>query len=114
MDDIEKLIRQVAPGHAEIEVLPSSGFNGATYRVCWNLNDDPERPNKKSKTIVVQVPYEMVQDLPNFSATRHDEVTSRLLRFLGMKYASFDPRHNEDRNTPPPVEHWVVPPTVWS
>lgn len=114
MDEIETLIRQVVPVHAEIDAMLSSGLNGATYRVSWNLNDDPERPNKKSKTIAVDLPYEMVQDMPNFSATKHDQVAIRLLHFLAAKYASFDPNHNADRSTPPPVEHWIVPPSVWS
>ena len=114
MDGIEMLIRNVVPANAEIETLTPSGFNDMVYRVCWNLDDDPARPNKKSKTIAVHVPYEMAQDLPNISTDERSQVSNRLLQFLATKYAEFDPSQNTERNTPPPVERWVVPPEVWS
>lgn len=114
MDEIEIHIRRVVPATAVIEALTPSGFDDAVYRVCWNLNDDPGRPNKKSKTIAIHVPYEMVQDLPNIPAARRSLVSDRLHQFLVTKFATFDPNHTAGRNTPPPVEDWTIPPQAWS
>ena len=114
MNEIELIIRQVVPKQAEIEELPSSGFNFLIYRVCWNLGDDPARPHKKSKMISVEVPYEMIQDLPNMPATKRAQVSGRVLEFLASKYAVFEPSHNVGRDKSQPVERWIIPPDVWS
>lgn len=114
MDEIRSLIRSVVPANAEIDTLPLSRFDGLVYRVCWSLDDDPTRPHKKSKTIAVHVPYEMVQDLPNYPAAKRCQIFSRLKQFLEAKYSAFDPSHTAEKNMPPPVEDWVVPPDVWS
>ena len=114
MDEFEMLIKRVVPSHADIDVRQQSGRHDLTYEVNWFLKDDGQRLNKKSKTIAVLVPYEMTQDLPDFPGTIGDQVAERLLRFLTEKYATFDPKHNTDQSTPPPVERWIVPSSVWS
>ena len=94
------------PADADIQVVGSTfGFD---VRVSWRPNDDPERPNKMSKTILIRVSHEASQDFTIASA--HDQANAyhRLNSFLSQKLANCDPRHNAPRHESPPVEQWLI------
>ncbi|MFZ6028619.1 MAG: hypothetical protein ACOYYS_12955 [Chloroflexota bacterium] len=60
-DEIVNAIRQAMPSDANIQVV--GGIGSLRVGVSWKLNDDPERPNKMSKTISIVVSDEAAQDL---------------------------------------------------
>ncbi len=107
--DAEKLvqvIQQEMPGGAEINVVP--GIGAIKVVVAWKLNNDPERPNKMSKTISICVSHEAVQDFASASGSAQTNAYGRVTKFLSEKLAYFNPDHDTPRYEPPPVEQWLI------
>lgn len=105
-DQIFQAIKVIMPANAEINVV--SGVREFNVRVSWKLNDDPERPNKMSKTILICVSSEAADDFANMSAADQRVAYERVSQFLSAKLAQFDPQHNVSRYDTPPVVRWVI------
>lgn len=105
-DRVVQAIRDVVPANAEINVVPGPGAFNA--RVAWRLNNDPERPNKMSKTLVVCITREAGQDFEAAPEPVQVAAYGRLTRFLTASFQGFDPSHNTPRYEAPPTEEWVV------
>ena len=105
-DQILQAIKAAMPADAEILVVP--GIESLKVGASWKLNDDPERPNKMSKTISICVSHEAAQDFASASAVNQGAAYGRVLAFLSAKLSQFDPRHNAPRYESPPVEQWVI------
>lgn len=103
---ILQAIQAAMPADAEIRVVPSIGT--LNVGVSWKLNDDPERPNKMSKTISISVSHEAAQDFASASASDQGAAFQRVANFLSAKLAQFDPRHNTPKYEAPPVEQWLI------
>ena len=104
--EILQAIRAAMPPHAEIQVVHGTGvFN---VEVSWKLNDDPERPNKRSKTISILVSHEAAEDFASASSVDQRVAYARVAAFLTAKIATFHPQHNVPKNETPPVEQWVI------
>lgn len=105
-EQILQVIRAAMPSDAEVQVVPGNGvFN---VGVSWKLNDDPERPNKMSKTIAICVSFEAAQDFASASATDQGAAYQRIAAFLSSKLVTFDPQHDVPKYEVPPVEQWVI------
>jgi hypothetical protein len=94
------------PNGAHIQVVPGVGC--LNVGVSWKLNDNPERPNKMSKTIAITVSHEATQDFASASAGDKARAFDRVAAFLQAQLAQFDPSHNAPKYEPPPVEQWVI------
>lgn len=105
-DQILQVIKAAMPANAEIRVVP--GVGSLNVGVSWRLNDDPERPNKMSKTIAICVSHEAAQDFASASQANQAGAYQRVSNFLANKLAHFDPTHNAPRYEAPPVEQWVI------
>jgi len=105
-DQILQAIKATMPANAEIRVVP--GIESLMVGVSWPLNDDPERPNKMSKTISIRVSHEAAQDFASASAANEGAAYNRVRTYLQAKLAQFDPQHNAPRYESPPVEQWVI------
>jgi hypothetical protein len=105
-DQILQAIKAAMPADAEIRVIP--GVASLNVGVSWKLNDDPERPNKMSKTIAICVSHEAAQDFASASAANQSGAYQRVSAFLAQKLAQFDPTHNAPKYEAPPVEQWVI------
>jgi hypothetical protein len=105
-NEIVKAIHASMPSAAELRVIESAG--GFYVGVSWKLNDDPERPNKMSKTISILVSDEAAQDFASASIANQEVAYQRINLFLSDKLASFDPQHGALRHEPPPVDQWVI------
>ena len=105
-EQILQAIEAAMPTGSEILVVP--GIESLKVGVSWKLNDDPERPNKMSKTISICVSHEAAQDFASASAANQGAAYSRVLAFLNAKLAQFNPQHDTPRYEPPPVEQWFI------
>jgi hypothetical protein len=105
-DQILKAIHTAMPAGALIQVVPGEGC--LNVGVSWKLKDDPERPNKMSKTISITVSHEAAQDFANVSTVDQGASFARVAEFLTQRRAHFDPTHNTSRYEPPPVEKWII------
>jgi hypothetical protein len=101
-----KAIRAEMPPSAEIDEIPDKGR--FTVDVSWKLNDDPERPNKMSKTISICVSNEAAKDFDTASAADQEAAYRRISTFLSKKLAVFNPQHELPKSTEPPVDLWVI------
>lgn len=105
-DQMIQAITNAMPTGAEIRVVP--GVGAINVGVSWKLNDDPERPNKMSKTISICVSHEAAQDFASASTADKNEAYERVATFLSAKLAAFNPQHNAPKHEAPPVEQWVI------
>lgn len=94
------------PANAEIQIIQATG--GFSVGVSWKLNDDPERPNKMSKTISITVSSEAAEDFASALGQNQQEAYQRVNAFLSQKLANFDPNHDVPKYESPPVEKWVI------
>jgi hypothetical protein len=105
-DQILQAIEAAMPQGAQVRVVPGVGTLNAA--VSWKLNDDPERPNKMSKTIAISVSHEAAQDFESAMAANQAAAYQRVATFLTQKLAQFDPSHDTPKYEAPPVEHWTI------
>ena len=105
-DQILDAIKAAMPANAEMRVVP--GIGAFNVVVSWKLNDDPDRPNKMSKTIAIRVSDEAAQDFASASAASHQAAYKRVSAFIAAKLAQFNPQHNAPRHESPPVEEWII------
>ncbi|WP_432721845.1 hypothetical protein R0381_002059 [Jeongeupia wiesaeckerbachi] len=105
-EQILQAITSVMPENAKIRLVP--GIGSLNVGVSWKLNDDPERPNKMSKTIAICVTDEAAQDIADASAAQQAEASQRVSAFLSQKLANFDPNHNTPKYEAPPIEQWLI------
>ena len=106
-EQILQAIKAAMPADAEILIVPH-GIESLRVDVSWKLNNDPERPSKMSKTILICVSHEALQDFARASTANQGDVYNRVLVFLSAKLAQFNPQHNAPKHESPPVEKWVI------
>ena len=58
-------IRPIFPTNANIRTNYSVHENYEIF-VDWKLNNDPDRPNKRSTIFQIKIPYEVVEDCQDF------------------------------------------------
>ena len=76
--------------------------------VSWRINTDPERPNKRSKTIRIVVPEETIDDYENKSDTVRAQDDEKLKQFIAGSLKKFDPNHDAPKDMPCPEVKWVA------
>ena len=105
-EHIIEAVKAVMPKMAKVQVV--QGVDALNIAASWRLHDDPDRPNKMSRTISICVSLEAVQDFSSASGADQAAAYGRLAAFLSAKLAAFDPQHNAPKYDPPPVEQWVI------
>jgi len=106
MERFVDAIKGAMPDAPEVEPYPTK--SGYSVEVSWPLNDDPDRPHKRSKTISIDVSRELVEDFNGEPERRQGAALARLGAVLRDRLATFDPNHNSPRYESPPVEHWSI------
>ena len=105
-NDIIEIIKHRMPDGAR--VVEASSFDAFVVNVSWKLDDDPERPNKPSRTLSIRVSHEAMEDFASATELKRAEALRRISDFIAKKMATFDPKHDVPKYQPPPVETWVV------
>jgi hypothetical protein len=99
-------IQEIMPEGCEItDTMISAGYD---IRISWLLHDDPERPNKRSKTILVSIDKECISDMEALNDEQSKEAIERFRRWLETMYREHDPSNNNSRDAEPPLVKWVV------
>ena len=102
---LAEIVRRVFPPHADVHEIPSGDIR---IRADWNLGDDPERPNKRSRPIEVVISEEAVEDYTSGSVEGRRQADERLRLYLSTCLKSFRAEHDVARHIPIPAEEWVV------
>jgi len=79
-NQIIKVIKTVVPANAEVHRV--QGVDALNIEISWRLNDDPERPNKMSKTIEICVSHEAAADFESASSANQSRASQRVRAFL--------------------------------
>src|SRR5471030_2667196 len=106
---VEETIKQVIlTAMPRGTIVRMSGASGViTYTLSWPLLNDPNRPNKQSKTIAIRFGVETMQDLSNMGEQQLGSNVGRLLGYIEERMQGFDPDHDNPRDVAPPVEEWI-------
>lgn len=99
------LLSQVFPTHASIHrCLP---FDTVSFKIDWPLETDTDRPNKRSRLIIVCLSREFMSDYVAASPNNQTSETKRVVGQIKAKLAQFDPTHDSPKNALPPEETWA-------
>ena len=106
-DKIVKAVLALMPSNAE-HYTTDSQFNGTVLSIHWKLNNDPKRPNKYSKTLVISLSRELLDDFPNYSQPMQDAALAKIENSIRERLKKFDPDHTHSRLEHPPIVNWTI------
>lgn len=109
MNDTSKyfeVVKSVMPTDAKY--IRNEQSDDYALSISWDLNTDPERPNKQSKVIALVISKEATEDFGELPSSMKENALERLRSILNSKLSSFEPDHNTPYNMPGPVEKWVI------
>ncbi len=95
------------PKNAEPYVTETE-FEGVVLSNHWKLNNDPTRPNKYSKTIIIRLTRELLEDFPNYPESMQTTAVERIESWIGGQLSTFDPDHQTSRYQQPPRVEWTI------
>jgi hypothetical protein len=101
-----KLLKPLFPPETDILRRPSSGE--LILVVDWKLKDDPARPNKRSRKIIVQITHETIVDYADGTDQHRRSEERRIAAAVTTRLNAFEPKHNSPCGTPEPEETWVL------
>jgi hypothetical protein len=104
--DYLRFIKRFFPANADF--VPSTRDGDLYLRISWHLNDDPLRPNKRSRNILLRIPEEVLEDHLYVDDPRRHEAEQRLAEFVRARLKTFNPQHDTPANKTPPREEWRV------
>jgi hypothetical protein len=104
---IVSVVMAQMPPNAIYDVVESE-FSGAVLRVRWKLNNDPKRPNKASKTIVIFLTRELLEDFPDYPESMQETALQRIASSIRARLQTFEPDHTATRYQEPPAVHWEI------
>jgi hypothetical protein len=97
------IVKPIFPNNAEIRRRPSS--DGLELRVVWKLTNDANRPNKRSRRIILVVSEEALED---YNDGNHDVKEKRIMKVITERLKGFNPNHNTPYGQPEPEELWAL------
>ncbi len=99
------VIKNVMPKEAEI--IDSNITSGYDFHVSWLQNDDANRPNKRSKTIVISISRETISDMESLNKEQLEGVAERLKNKMTNTLNQYDSSNNNPREMEPEVDRWI-------
>lgn len=100
------LLRPLFPSHANItRTKPDSEI---CILVDWKLAGDPDRPNKRSRKLVIRISQESLEDYGSASSPHRQSADERLVRHVFQRLSAFNPEHDARYGMPAPCEEWVI------
>jgi hypothetical protein len=105
--DYWRFIKQLFPQAAEFIFFTRDG--DLHIRVSWKLGNDSAWPTKRSRTIIIRISREAIDDHIYIDDSRQRHMSEvQIVEFLRSKLRTFNPEHAEPRYTEPPVEEWPI------
>ena len=100
------LLQPLFPEDSEFSPCIYSDRYEAT--ISWKITTDPQRPNKRSKTIRIVVPEETIDDYENKSVVASKSDDEKLKRFILDSFKMFEPDHDTSKEMPRPEVKWIA------
>jgi hypothetical protein len=104
--DYWRFLKVVFPSNAEFDFY-TKDFD-LHISVSWNLGDDPARPFKQSRIIIIRISRESLLDYLYIDSPRRHEAERKLAAYVREKLRTFNPQHSEPRGRVPPIERWDI------
>lgn len=105
-NDYWSFIKRLFPPNAEFVFFSRAG--DLFIRVSWRLNDDPSRPNKKSRNVILAISQEALDDYIYVDDRRRVDAEHKLSQFIAARLRHFNPRHDTPAHGTPPREDWRI------
>lgn len=102
----QSVVKNAFPKQAEFHTRDESGE--ICIYVDWKLMNDPDRPNKRSKKIMLRIIQSAVED---YACSRDKDkagADNRLIHFVEENLKTFDPDHNSPVSIPAPIVEWII------
>lgn len=96
------IIKPIFPPGAEIR--RRLGTDGLVLSVAWKLKNDPARPNKRSRRIILALSEEALEDYYADSDARD----KRIAAIVADRLKAFTPDHDTPYGQPESEEVWVL------
>lgn len=105
-NDYWRFVKQLFPEDASIVFFTRDA--DLHIRVSWKLGTDPSRPNKRSRTIVIRISREALEDHIYVDDDRRRAAEDKLISYLLFKLSTFSADHARLSHQEPPTEEWRV------
>lgn len=100
-EELKNIIKDIFPENAELKCYDID------IVISWKLNNDKNRPNKRSKTIKIIITEEFFEDYRDNTEDKQKAAREGFKKYIKTKYENFEPDHDEQKYQPPPMEEWV-------
>lgn len=105
IEELKNWIKGFFP-KAEFYAYTDNPTNDEVLRVWWKLNNDPKRPSKPSRTILILFPQALLDDYEDSSSLVQRDYKIRLKEYIKRNCAQFEPDYTDEET---PQEKWEVP-----
>ena len=103
---ITETLSDLLPG--DVELLVNRGQIEYIARFNWPIDNDPTRPFKRSKTVLLKIHENAMRDFSAIGNKNEAKTLIDLETYLKNRLHLFQPNHNSPRGQPEPVEKWVI------
>ena len=103
---ITETLTELLPEDAELFVQDSKNQYLATFN--WPIDSDPERPHKRSKTVLLKINEIAMRDLGEVGNKLEAKALIDLETYLKNQLQLFKPDHNNPKGKPEPIEKWEI------
>lgn len=103
---ITETLIELLPDDTELFVQENDYQYLATFN--WPITNDPNRPHKRSKTVILKIHQMAMDDLKNIGNKRAAKILIDLETYFKNQLHLFEPNHNSPKGHPEPVEKWEV------
>ena len=107
-----ELIKSLFPAHAEINTHNRS--NDYYIDIQWYLRNDPDRPNKLSREIKIQITRAAMKDYLEFGSKQRSEWDMKFKKHVEEKLDKFNPEHDSHSGQTPPEEIWTITSSIFN
>jgi len=102
-------VKKIFPHKLSIEFRNRKEICSEAFYCCinWKLNNDKNRPYKRSRIIKILIARETLEDYNNSSTQSQKKVQISFYKFIESKYKKFNSDHDKDQNQLLPTEVWL-------
>jgi len=95
------VIERALPKNTKISRIPS---DDAKVRLFWLQGDDPDRPNKQSKNLILVLPFEFIEDYSILPLAEQSILDIKIASEIVKEVSRFDKHSNHAPSQTPPSE----------
>ncbi len=107
-NDLIESVRDYFSNYPDIEIKPNPKLDSVrdayVAKISWLLNNDINRENKRSVSILIIISRESMQVI--LSESQKDTIFAKFKTRVQTNLKTFNPEHDQPINSPPKAEEW--------